>query len=305
MNHPHQAKLGSAGGGRHMAHLTDVSDRSATLAFVVVKRTVPGRATVLAWVGTQQDLMSLVEMVQKAFQEAREAAKRELDKQRAELESDLSPSHVENLLRYQVEAYHQNWRPEASYFALRGGEKGSGPLDEVLATTVLSDLERLYIRYPRLGSASEREVQLWFTRTGTWCEVEGDDAVWVASMAHSVQQHFNRRRPSWAWLHSRFLGFTVRFYFVFAALFAFIFPALPSLKNVDLPTAYAISTAIAGILALATFGLVNSRALNRLLPRFEILPDGKTATGTRRLGWVVTLVLGAALSTYVAWYISA
>lgn len=288
-----------------MAHLIDVSDRSDRLAFVVVKRVVPGRATVLAWAGPQQDLMSLVEMVQKAFQEEREAAKGKLDEQRAELEShDFSPSAVENMLKYQVEAYRQNWRPEASYFALRGGEKGSGPLEEVLATTVLSDLERLYIRYPGWGSASGRVVQLWFTRTGTWCEVEGDDAVWVASMAHSVQQHFNRRRPWWAWLHGR-LGFIVRFYFVFAALFAFIFPAVPSLKNEDRPTAYAIATAIAGILVLATFGLVNSRALNRLLPRFEILPDGKTATGTRRLVWVVTLVLGAALSTYVAWYISA
>jgi hypothetical protein len=288
-----------------LAHLTDVSDRSDRLAFVVVKRTVPGRATVLAWAGTQQDLMSLVEMVQKAFQEAREAAKGKLDEQRAELEShDFSPSAVENMLKSQVEADRQSWRPQASYFALHGGEHGSGPLDEVLATTVLSDLERLYIRYPGLWAPSERVVQLWFTRTGTWCEVEGEDAVWVASMAHSVQQHFNRRRPRWAWLHSQ-LGFFVRFYFVLAALFAFIYPAVRSLKIEDRPTAYAIATAITGILTLATLGLVNSRALNRLLPRFEILPDGKTATGTRRLAWFVTLVLGGALSTYAAWYISA
>jgi hypothetical protein len=279
---------------------------------VVVKRTVPGRATVLAWAGTQQDLMSLVEMVQKAFQEAREAAKRKLDEQRAELEShDFSPSAVENMLKYQVEADRETWRVKASYFALRGGENGNGPLDEVLATTVLSDLERIYIRYPGWGAASERVVQLWFTRTGTWCEVEGDDAVWVAGMAHSVQQHFNRSRPQWAWLHSP-LGFIVRFYSVLAALLFFIYPALPSLKNAvsslkieDRPTAYAIATAIAGILTLATFGLVNNRAMNRLLPRFEILPDGKTATGTRRLAWVVTLVLGAALSTYAGWYIPA
>jgi hypothetical protein len=266
------------------------------LPFVVVKRTVPGRATVLAWAGTQQDLMALVEMVQKAFREAREAAKRDLDEQRAKLEShDFSPSAVENMLTYQVEAYRQNWRPEASFFALRGGEKGSGPLDEVLATTLLSDLERLYIRYPGLGGANGRVVQLWFTRTGTWCEVEGDDAVWVVSMAHSVQQHFNRRRPWWARLHSPF-AFIMRFVLVLATLFAFIYPAVPSLKNENRPTAYAIATAITGILVLATFGLVNSRALNRLLPRFEFLPDGKTATGTRRLVWFVTLVLGAALS---------
>ena len=51
--------------------------------------------------------------------------------------------------------------------------------------------------------------------------------------------------------------------------------------------------------------LVADDTLNRLLPRFETLPDGKTATGTRRLVWVVTLALGAALSTYVAWYTSA
>lgn len=272
---------------------------------MVVKKTVPGHAKVLAWAGTQQDLMSLVEMVQKAFQEAREAVERSLDEQRARIESLAPlPSAVENMLKDQVEASRRNWRPEASYFVMRGGEKGSGPLDEVLATIVLSDLERLYIRYPALGSGSGRVVQLWFTRTGTWCEVEGDDAVWVASMAHSVQQHFNRRRPWWAWLHSRF-GFIVCFYLVLAGLFALIYPAVPSLKTEDRPTAYAIATAIAITLMLAAFGLVNSRVLNRLLPRFEILPDGKTATGTRRLVWVVTLVLGAVLSTVAAWYISA
>jgi len=32
-----------------VARLPDVSDRSDRLAFVVAKRTVPGRATVLAW----------------------------------------------------------------------------------------------------------------------------------------------------------------------------------------------------------------------------------------------------------------
>lgn len=290
-----------------MAHLTDVSDRSGRLALVVVKITVPGRATVLAWAGTQQDLMSLLEMVQKAFQGAREAAKGKLDEQRAELEShEFSSSAVENMLAQQVEADRQDWCLQASYFALRGGEKGRGPLDEVLATTVLSDLELLYIRYPGLGGASGRVVELWFTRTGTRCEVEGDDAVWVDSMARKVQQHFNRRRPWWAWFHSPF-GFIVRFDLVFAALFALAYPAVLSLKNEDRPTSYAIAIAIAiaATLMLATFGLVNSRVLNRLLPRFEILPDGVPATGTHRLKWVVTLVLGAALPAVVAWYFSA
>ena len=147
-------------------------------------------------------------------------------------------------------------------------------------------------------------MQLWFTRerSCTWCEIEGDDAVWVAGMAHAVQQYLNRRKPWWAWLHSPW-GFAALLYLILGTLCAITFPAVPSLKNLDRPIATAIVVGISLVLFFAATALVNPWTLNRLLPRFEILPDGQTPTGTKRLGWATTLflsvVLGAVASLYI------
>ena len=147
-------------------------------------------------------------------------------------------------------------------------------------------------------------MQLWFTRARscTWCEIEGDDAVWVAGMAHAVQHYLNRRKPWWAWLHSP-PGFAALFYLIFGTFFAITFPAVPSLKNLDRPIAIATAVGISLVLFFAAMALVNPWTLNRLLPRFEILSDGQTPTGTKRLVWATTLflsvVLGAAASLYV------
>ena len=147
-------------------------------------------------------------------------------------------------------------------------------------------------------------MELWFTRgaSGTWCEIEGDDAVWVAGMAHAVQQYLNRRKPWWAWLHSP-AGIFVPLYLVLGTIVAITSPAVPSLKNFDGPIALAVIVGISLVVVLAAMALVNPRTLNRLLPRFEILSDGQTPTGTKRLVWATTLflsvVLGAAASLYV------
>lgn len=272
---------------------------------MVVKRTVPGRAAVLAWSGTQRDLMSLTEMVQRAFQDERDSAQRDRDAKRADLLSqNLSQELVDSLYPSSIDLQTDAWQVQANYFVLRSGETGHGPLDEVLATIALQDLKRVYIRYPGLGSGSSRSVELWFTRerSGTWCEIEGDDAVWVAGMAHAVQQYLNRRKPWWAWLHSP-PGFVALFYLILGTFFAITFPAVPSLKNFDRPIAIVTVVGISLVLFFAAMALVNPWTLNRLLPRFEILPDGQTPTGTKRLVWATTLflsvVLGAAASLYI------
>jgi len=245
--------------------------------------------------------MSLTEMVQRAFQDERDSAQRDRDAQRADLLSQsLSQEFVDSLYPLQTDA----WQVQAHYSVLRSGEKGHGPLDEVLATIALQDLKRVYIRYPDFGSGSSRSVQLWFTREGggTWCEIEGDDAVWVAGMAHAVQQYLNRRKPWWAWLHSP-AGLVVTLYLVLGTIFVITSPAVPSLKNFDRPIALAIAAGMSLVVVLAAMALVNRRTLNRLLPRFEILPDGQTPTGTKRLVWATTLflsvMLGAAASLYI------
>jgi hypothetical protein len=260
---------------------------------------------VLAWSGTQRDLMSLIEMVQRAFQDERDSAQRDRGAKRSDLLSqNLSQEVVDSLYPSSIDAQTDAWQVQANYFVLRSGETGHGPLDEVLATIALQDLKRVYIRYPGLGSGSSRSVQLWFTRerSCTWCEIEGDDAVWVAGMAHAVQQYLNRRKPWWAWLHSPW-GFAALLYLILGTLCAITFPAVPSLKNLDRPIATAIVVGISLVLFFAATALVNPWTLNRLLPRFEILPDGQTPTGTKRLGWATTLflsvVLGAAASLYI------
>jgi len=272
---------------------------------VVVKRTVPGRAAVLAWSGTQRDLMSLTEMVQRAFQDERDSAQRDRDAQRADLLSQsLSQEFVDSIYPSSIDLQTDVWQVQANYFVLRSGETGHGPLDEVLATIALQDLKRVYIRYPGLGSGSSRSVELWFTRerSGTWCEIKGDDAVWVAGMAHAVQQYLNRRKPWWAWLHSP-PRFVALFYLILGTFFAITFSAVLYLKNFDRPIALAIAAGMSLVVVLAAMALVNRRTLNRLLPRFEILSDGQTPTGTKRLIWATTLflsvVLGAAASLYV------
>lgn len=273
---------------------------------MVVKRIVPGRAAVRVWSGTKRDLMLLTEMVQRAFQDERDSAQRDRDAKRADLLSQkVSQEVVDSLYPSPIDVQTDAaWQVQANYFALSSGETGNGPLDEVLATITLQDLERVYIRYPGLGSGSSRSVELWFTRAkgGTWCEIGGDDAVWVAGMAHAVQQHLNRRKPWWAWLHSP-AGIAVLFYLVLGTIFAITFPAVPSLKNLDRPIVIAIAIGISLFMFLAAMALVNPLTLNRLLPRFEILRDGQTPTGTKRLAWATTLflsvVLGAAASLYI------
>jgi hypothetical protein len=272
---------------------------------VVVTKTVLGRASVLAWSGTQRDLMSLIEMVQRAFQDERDSAQRDRDAKRAELLSqNMSQEFVDSLYPPSIDAQTDAWQVQANYFVLRSGETGHGPLAEVLATIALQDLKRVYIRYPGLGSGSSRSVQLWFTRerSGTWCEIEGDDAVWVAGMAQTVKQYLDRRKPWWAWLHSSW-GFAALYLLILGIFFAITLPLLPSLKSLDRLTVIAIAVGIALVLCCSAMALANPWSLNRLLPRFEILPDGQTPTGTKRLGWATTLflsvVLGAAASVYI------
>jgi hypothetical protein len=273
-------------------------------AAVVLRRTVPGHADVPAWSGTQRDLLSLIEMVERAFQDVRASAQSERDAKRAELLSqNLALEVVDRLYPASIDADTNTWEVQASFFVLRSGEAGSGPLNELLASVSPRDLNRLYINYPSSGSGSSRSVQLWFTSGlgGTWCEVRGEDAVWVAAMAQTVQQHLNIRKPWWAWIHRR-LGWVALMYFTSWTFLAVILPALPSLKKLDRLIATEIAVGLAVLVVGGAMALVNPWTLNRLLPRFELLPDGQAPTGTKRLAWAITLFLGAVLGAAASLY---
>jgi hypothetical protein len=265
---------------------------------VVAKRSTTEEVTTRVWVGTEDDLRALADVLTGAFADDREAAAQQLAKERERYEADegMSADTVDRLMAISQRSFNVTWGLSASADLRRGKQTLSGSLEDVLHDADLADCESFTMRCGS-GTKPDRSIRVWFSRSlGAQCTIRGDDLTWIGGVRYGLTQRLKPRTPWWSWMH---MGYGI----LGAVSIAFVvwLLALPIVNPrgmVDWLVAW-LGLLIAMMVATLTLSF---DAVDHLLPRFEVLPPNTKSTGTRRLGWVVGLFVAAAVSLLLGYY---
>jgi hypothetical protein len=265
---------------------------------VVAKRSTTEEVNTRVWVGSEDDLRALADVLTGAFADDRDAAAQKLAEERGRYEADqgMSADTVNKLVAISQRSFDVTWGLSASADLRRGKQTLSGSLEDVLHDADLSDCGSFTMRCAS-GTKPDRSIRVWLSRSmGARCTIMGDDLTWIGGVRYGLTERLRPRMPWWSWMHMGYgmLG-AVSIAFVLWLL------ALPIVSPRGLAEwlAACLGLACAMMLALLTLSF---EVMDHLLPRFEVLPPSTRSTGTRRLGWVVGLFVAAAVSLLVGYY---
>jgi hypothetical protein len=234
----------------------------------------------------------LLQLVEQEFEEVK---CREIEAVRSRL-AGLSKPRLEEYLDEQ----RSQWAFSATGQLRGSSEEVSGSAGEVLGHGKDADFDRLTLYYPANWSGTER-LSLTFSRAnGLVAHFHGRRRVWVETLRQVITKEAQLSRPSWHWMYSGGRSYALSFTFnlvVFIASLRMIhlIPATSQLHSA--PQAWIA----AGISVTSTVALLNVATLDKLLPRFELVPSGEKPTGTRRLRAVGGLLAAAFVGLAAQW----
>lgn len=252
------------------------------------------------WVGTENDLHRLLQHVMSALNDQRQAALQTANDTKARLlDEGLDEAFAEAKAGRLRARARQDFTERATATDARTKVQRTGLLSEVVAATSSKDMSDLSLTFPQSVISQPRCVWLFFSRgNGLHVRVDADEQVWANAMLAETIREAQRNTPWWAAVFAP-LGRALLSMVLQVSLFLFTFSVERGLR-LSIGLKFFIA---AGLAVPITFILTYRSVLNRILPRFEVLPVGTRATGTIRALALGGLILTALVSALVPFLI--
>lgn len=165
-------------------------------------------------------------------------------------------------------------------------------IDEIDRRTVADVKYNARIRHP----VNDR-LEIKFAKrdhgAGASIEVESEDRGWANHVFASVSEEIQKGVPRWSWTrraYGRLIVAVVTALCIAGTVTLIVLPHVPAKDRPELPLVVfvQVSFGLGGILGMIAF---SERPYNWFAPAFEITPEGRDPSGTRRLGYAVSLAV--------------